>query len=515
MMRTMKKLKYFILSVLMVTGLASCSDWLEVAPQDKQISDTYWTSQEDVEAMLGSGYYYFRDMVTDYLIPLGELRGGSVFSIKTNKLQNFQVKPTDEDLCNWGPFYQVINIANVVLANAHKARELDATYELEEMNAHYCEAYFLRALCYFYIVRNWREAPLVTVPFEDDSQSYHIAKSSEAEIIQQIKSDITSALATGAAKEDYETTWETKGRATKWAFYALMADVCLWSEDYNTAIEYCDYLLKANSPKAPVLLSTPTHNKWFSIFNPGNSNESIFELQWDYQENQTNNLPTLFDNVATDRKYQISALLLSEFNSEYTYTIENQTEAVRTMFGGYYTKDPTAFEVATEGFVWKYCGSQTLSDKRTKTYYDPNFIIYRMADVYLMKAEALTLQNNSEKNWSEAIKLVNDIRLRSNLEEREYTEDLSEKEMLEMILYERRMELVGEGKCWYDELRFGRRANNKYKTIFLIDNVIAYNKQAGESWLLSVLNNDDALFLPVCTSEMESNSLLIQNPYYY
>src|SRR5574344_784230 len=125
MMRTMKKLKYFILFVLMVTGLASCSDWLEVAPQDKQISDTYWTSQEDVEAMLGSGYYYLRDMVTDYLIPLGELRGGSVFSIKTNKLQNFQVKPTDEDLCNWGPFYQVINIANVVLANAQKARDMD------------------------------------------------------------------------------------------------------------------------------------------------------------------------------------------------------------------------------------------------------------------------------------------------------------------------------------------------------------------------------------------------------
>ena len=77
-----------------------------------------------------------------------------------------------------------------------------------------------------------------------------------------------------------------------------------------------------------------------------------------------------------------------------------------------------------------------------------------------------------------------------------------------------RLELVGEGKAWYDFLRFGRRNNNQYKSTFLVDKVLEYNEQAGESWLRTVLNNDNALFLPISQTEIDANSLLIQNPYY-
>jgi len=511
----MKSIKHILLSVLLIAAFSSCNGWLEVIPQDKQTSDAYWNSQEDVDAVLNSGYLYLRNMTISYLIPLGELRGGSIYSITTNKLQSFQVKPTDESICNWGPFYQIVNIANVVLANAKKAQAKDDTYEDEELKAHYCEAYFLRALSYFYLVRNWREVPLITTAFEDDSHTYNVAKSSEADIIKQIKSDILAALNTGAAKETYSTTWETKGRATKWALYALMADVCLWSEDYAKAEEYCDDLMNAHSGNAPALMTTPTHAKWFSMFNPGNSNESIFELQWEYQENQTNTLPVLFDNLNTNRKYQLSSKLLEEFKSEYTYTLDNELEAVRSLYGGFYTENLLTWESATNGFVWKYCGSQTLTDKRTATYYDPNFIMYRMADVFLMKAEALVLKSDSKADWKTAVSLVDSIRQRSNLEKLGYSDDYKEEDILKMILYERRMELVGEGKCWYDLLRFGRRSNNKYKTMFLVDNVTLYNKQAGESWLISVMSNDDALFLPISESELKANSLLVQNPYYY
>lgn len=511
----MKKLKHTLLIALTLTLFSSCSDWLQLLPQNQQVSDGYWTTQEEVDAVLNAGYLNLRNLVEPKLIPLGELRGGNIFSIKANKLQNFQVKPTDKDLCDWGPFYQIIGIANVVLANASKAQVIDDTYEVEEMNAHHSEAYFLRALCYFYLVRNWREVPLLTVPFEDDSHSYQVPKATEADIIAQIKSDIRTALESGATKESFNTTWETKGRATKWAFYALMADVCLWSEDYETALQYSDYLLTSTSPKAPKFLSTPTHNKWFSMFNPGNSNESIFEIQWNYQENQKNNLPVLFDNAATGRTYQLSQTLLAEFNTEYSYTIENNLEAVRSMYGGYFTDLPASYEVATSGYVWKYCGSKTLTDKRTQTYYDPNFILYRVAEVYLMKAEALILRGTSQEDWAAAVELINVIRRRSNLEEREFSEDLKEKDLLEWVLYERRLEFVGEGKCWYDQLRFGRRGNNKYKSLFLIDYVTTFNKQAGESWLTSVLSIDDALFLPISLTELETNKKLVQNPYYY
>lgn len=74
-----------------------------------------------------------------------------------------------------------------------------------------------------------------------------------------------------------------------------------------------------------------------------------------------------------------------------------------------------------------------------------------------MKAEALILRSHGENidDKIEAMKLINQIRTRSNLEE-EYTATvegvsaLDEAAMLELVLYERVVELVGEGKAWYD-----------------------------------------------------------------
>ena len=351
-----KNLKYTILALGcgVVFSMTSCKDWLEIYPENSQPSGTYWQTKEEVEAVVNAGYYYLRTMVEPYLIPWGELRAGCIYNQKGSNLQNFQVKPTDKDLCNWGTLYQIINVANTVIKRAPDTQKVDATYALPAMKSHQTEAYFLRALCYFYLVRNWREAPLITEPYEDDTYTTKVAKSTEAELIEQIRSDIRTALSTGAAKESFDTTWETKGRATKWALYALGADVCLWAEDYEAAVTYCDAILNARGVGAPAFLATATHSSWFSMFNPGNSNESIFEIQYNYEENQTNNLPKLFDNEHADGIYRISRALTQMFNSEYSATLYEMKEAVRSMYGGYFVgPDATIFESATVSYVWK------------------------------------------------------------------------------------------------------------------------------------------------------------------
>ncbi len=514
-----RNFKYLILTLSCgaMFAASSCKEWLEIYPENSQPSITYWQTKEEVESVLMSGYYYLRDLVIPTLIPYGELRAGCIYNIKNySNLQSFMVKPTDKSLCDWGGFYKIINVANTVIKNAPSAQERDATYDISVMRSHQSEAYFLRALAYFYLVRNWREVPLITEPYEDDSFSMKIPKSSEDTLIAQIREDIRMGLASGA-KESFDTNWETKGRGTKWALYALGADVCLWAEDYDAAITYCDGILNAQRAGAPEFLSTPTHSSWFSIFNPGNSNESIYEVQWNYEEGQTNTLPILFDDSNADREYVISESLTQEFKNEYRMTLSEFKEAVRTSYGGFYIKSEREFN----SYVWKYMGSKTLSDRRTPTYYDPNFIIYRVAEVMLMKAEALVLRSGGENTDDKvaAMQLINQIRTRSNLDIEtnatpEGVESLDEEAMLEKILYERKMELVGEGKIWYDFLRFGRRNDNKYKSEFLIDNCITYNRQVGEAWLRTVLGNDNALFLPISKEELDANDQLVQNPYY-
>ncbi len=530
----MKKIYVLFLSVLCL-GLASCSEFLNVTPENSQVADDYWRTQQDVENVLIGGYYQLRSTVVDYLIPWGECRAGLVYNAKSNtRLQSWQMQASNTALCNWSTFYSIINIANTVLARADEACQNDETYTEAARNSHYSEAYFLRALSYFYLVRNFRDVPLLLEAYEDDNVVINVPKTSEDTVVAQIKADILAALETGAAKENFPTTWETKGRATRWALYALMADVCLWKGDYQDAITYSDFILNATSVNAPRFLSTPSRSVYMSIFNPGNSNESIFELQWNQEENQSNTLPLLFDNdpsATPDATYAVSEGACADFVNEYIAVLGDEfeegivptKESPRTYRSSFSPEEGTGMSRGmSKGYVWKYIGSTTEDKKRTSNYYDPNFIVYRVADVILMKAEALLLADGGEPAAAhklEAVKLINQIRRRAAIddfaEETEEAVDMfSQEELLLEVLDQRKMEFLGEGKIWYDFLRMGRANNNRYKSSLLTAQVLNYNASASLSWLSSVLTSDNALFLPIMSTELERNDKLIQNPYY-
>ena len=68
--------KIFVI-LLLAGGLltSSCSDWLDVLPKDKQSTDMYWQSAEDVESILAQGYSCMRNCIP-YMIDWGELRIG-------------------------------------------------------------------------------------------------------------------------------------------------------------------------------------------------------------------------------------------------------------------------------------------------------------------------------------------------------------------------------------------------------------------------------------------------------
>jgi len=171
-------------------SITSCNDYLEIYPENIQPTDEYWGSKQEVDATLLAGYYYLRESVESHLIPWGELRAGCVSSRGSNTLQRFEIKPTEKNLNKWTPMYKIINSANLVLKNAEKALSADDTYTQEEMNSHHCEAYWLRALAYFYIVRNWRDAPLITEPFETDELTFNVAKSNEEYELQEVNNKL-------------------------------------------------------------------------------------------------------------------------------------------------------------------------------------------------------------------------------------------------------------------------------------------------------------------------------------
>ena len=512
--------------------LSSCNDYLEVYPENALPTDKYWSTKEDVEATLMAGYSYLRSSVTDYLIPWGELRAGCLKNRKNPPIQKFEIKTTTS-IANWSSMYKIVNTANLVLKNASKARDNDDTYTEAAMNSHLCEAYWLRALAYFYIVRNWRDAPLFTEPFESDENSYNAPQAPEADIIAQIKADLLAAIALDAAKEQFDTTWETKGRATKWALYALMTDVLVWNQEFEAAIGYADLILNSTSKVAPSFINVPTHTAWFAIFNPGNSSESIYEVQWSREKTngssayQTNNLPVLFNDETDDGIYQYGDRMAKDIANDVADIQTPYGTALSTINPEVYVRTKYGSAGANiDGYVsgrvicWKYVGGSSITEKRADSYRDPNFIIYRVADIMLLKAEALAMRQmgNSNEDNKAALDIVNQIRQRTNLTAVTYHDGMSISTVLEYVLHERLMELAGEGKAWYDMLRMGRYKDPSgqvnFKQEFLIDNVTWYNESAKATWITSVLNNENAWYLPVYDSEIRANSLLEQNPYY-
>ena len=517
-------LRIFVIAALTLTTTTACNDWLDVLPNNEQVTDDYWKSKEDVEAVIASGYYYLRQCVPT-IIKWGELRGGTIYTTSTgdSKLQDFNMTPT-HSLCDWSNIYKVIGMANSVILYAPGVD--DDTYYDAIRNSHLAEAYFLRAYCYMLLVKNFRDVPLVMQAYVNDAASFDLAKSTDTQIVAQIKEDVKTALATGAAKGTYEEEWATKGRATKWALYALMADACLWSEDYDQCIEYCNLILNATDAFRPAFMTNT--NDWYTMFYPGNSNESIFELNWDYSQNQTNNFNNLFTlTVSSPLKPTTRA---TELMKQETQTLKDNglTEDGRMgrMLMATYVPDNgqvLGWPSSSQYYIWKYYGTDVPDiTGGARAHQDANFIIYRVAEIMLIKAQALTMKGQA--SWAEAVSLINRIRHRAALpnfkdidtqspEAAQQISQLDELMLLEEVLDQKELELMAEGKRWYDLLWLGRVGNGKYRTQF-INKVVEGNQTTNQQWIRSVLQDPNAWYMPIPQADIEHNKLLEQNPYY-
>jgi len=94
----------------------------------------------------------------------------------------------------------------------------------------------------------------------------------------------------------------------------------------------------------------------------------------------------------------------------------------------------------------KYLG--TLTGTRETRFYDANIIIYRLADIVLLKAEILNELGRTE----DAITELNRIRTRAALPA---TTAQTQAEVKDAILQERYVEFCAEGKRWFDLVRNG------------------------------------------------------------
>lgn len=485
-----QKIKYFLLTILLFMQV-SCSNWMELIPPEGLIKEEYWKTKEDVEAVLMAAYESLSTMDRSLFL-YGELRGdllkgGLTQSSDEQNIMENNIYP-DNSFCNWANFYKVINYCNEVIKNAPLVQKIDNTFTDFHKQGYMAEAYFLRSLCYFYLVRIYHEVPLMLDPTDSDNTDVYLPKSTEEVVLTQIVKDLNENR-TYAPSGSFITIAANKGRASKAAYDALLADIALWRFKYDEVLGHVEKIEAVED-----LLLMPGA-KWFEIFSPGNSLESIFEFQYDGNIEQPNGTYDLTQQNSL--QYSSSQKAIEMFAYEFS------SELVRG-------EDVSITKISENNFIiWKYVG-QAPDGKTVRSgtdRYSCNWIVYRLADVLLMKAEALSQLGR----YNEALQIINEIRERANIATRSIAFNAVAFE--DAILEERALEFAYEGKRWFDLLRMGRR-NNYARKNKLIEVMVSNASSTQKRVLAAKLTNPLGWYLPIYNSEIERNIKLVQNPYY-
>lgn len=492
-------IKYNILLLIVIIFMPSCNNWLSVKPQDGIIRDNYWQNKEQLKAAVIGCYSSLLDnTLVQNLFVWGELRADMVASTLNTSIDEINIMQANilstNSYTSWAPVYRTINYCNTVIDFGAQVLKSDKTLTQEQLDAYLAEAHGLRALMYYYLLRSFGEVPLQLKASASNDQLQQLKKSSQQEVYDQIMKDL--AFAEQHALETYGSMTQDKGRLTKFTIYAIEADVYLWMEKYEDCIRACDKIILSGRFG---LMDGSVQSQWFNnVYFTGNSNESIFEFQFDQQKLN----PFYFMFAATNNHFIGSPRVMEE-----VYGIDVTDETKKDIRG-----DGGSIR-ATDQMIWKFAGatSGTRLDARTAADSYAHWFVYRYADILLLKAEALAWVNKGP----EALKLVGQIRTRARaLVFTEQTPDsTSAVDVSNYILEERSREFAFEGKRWYDVLRNAKRDNYAHLDILL--NMVALNAPGNmQQSILNKYKDVRSHYFPINQYELQADKQLVQNPYY-
>lgn len=496
----MKKIVYFPLYiVLILTLLLSGCDFLNRSPYDSVDTSQGFQTLADAEAAINAAYqplqwaklYNMRIWTLDIIAGNSEVgAGGGTDGEETVDLANF-IADADNfaALDLWrGPSPGILR-CNFVLQKV-PAMNIDETIKNRILG----EAHFLRAHYYFLLVRLFGGVPLQTEPADSNSDLL-LPRASAEEVYELIVEDLDQAITLLPQRSAY--TQEHIGRATKEAAMAELARVYLTHyqdyEHYQLVVDLCEEIRK---------MGYQLEADYADLWNPSKQNgvESIFEVQYygktnyDFWSNE--NQASWLSTFTGPRNSGMAAGCYGWNQPTAEFVSQYETGDVRKEKTVFYTGCPT-FDGMTYSSAYSTTGYNVRKFLLTKTQSpdyntsNQNWVVTRYADVLLMKAEAL----NEMGQTTLAEAPLYEVRCRAGLTNRSTIEGLSQMQMREKIIHERRMELAFEGHRWFDMIR--------YKDNYALNFLHSIGKTAATS---------KHLLLPIPTQEREANPKLTQNP---
>lgn len=446
--------------LLSVISLFSCKKFVEIdAPGDRITTEA--TFSDNATAIAAVNNIYARLAITRPSFAFGGL--SCYLGMYADEMYTTNTTTNLQDIANnnlstdnsfiasnfWRDTYEPLYRINLCIENLKDNTSISKATQKQLLG----ECYFLRAFCYWYLVNLFGDVPLVLNSNYENSAL--MARNPSTEVNEQIYADLIASR--GLLTNAYPTN--TKLRVNRLVATSLLSRFCLYQQRWQEAADYASEVISSNVYSLENLVT--------NVFLVG-STEAQWQLNLDGQVINTSEANMFVpSSLATIRPvYPLNNTLVAAFETG---------DSRRVNWVGSKT---------VSGVLYYYPFKYKIKTSTTKAEHQ---VVFRLAEQYLIRAEANARLNRR----TEARNDLNKIRNRANLSS--ITSD-EQSVLIDAVAKERRIEFFAEnGHRWLDLKRAGKLND-------------ALNYKAG--W-----NITDQLF-PIPLTEIQVNINLTQNPGY-
>lgn len=423
---------------LMVTSFSSCEEMMDLKPDNEILEKDALQNKEDITALLNSAYQSLKGSYGGRFQRYSDLIGDDVVPVTPSSDKRINIYKryttgyfTADDMYNEA--YVSILRANLVLENINSIEDLTSS-EVETITG---EAKFIRALGHYAVLRLFAQPSGFTsadshlgIGVKTNSDVKLIARSTVSETYTQIEKDLLDAESALGGFTD-------KAYASKWAAKALLADVYFQMHNYDKAYTYATEIITDAGlvPDTHVLQKGASKDETLTIDGIDIpitvSQETIFQL---VSNEGVSNVAEDFGVYRSDNDNIPDIRVSSEL---YQLATANSTDQRSLLY-----------EVKNAGLETQYFASR----KYNRGY--ANVPILYLTQMKFIQAESAILKTNPEKGV--AIDAINSISERAyGNPDANLAPDASTGDILNVIRYEKRLELALEGNRVYDLKRRG------------------------------------------------------------
>ena len=440
-----KNLLIVYLYTFVLLGMTSCVDTV-ILPDSLTIEEDFWQEAKDVQMAVNGAYAAMASQNIQNRIVIWTMRSDELMVNKTlsnsnlNQISTASIQ-TDNVYNSWGDLYNVINKCNLVLSKSADVMDIDPNYLEGDHNNYVAQMKSLRALAYFYLIRVFRDVPLVTTVFKESSQEMELEQSAPAIVLDQIINDLEESKNKVLSSQS-QYGINRVGYFTRDGVNILLADVYLWKAsitgdeaDYDKAIECCNTVRNNRSTEISRRRSDGTEidddgfrlnmtENYYNVFEGrSNNSEALFVLQY----NDNTALCNLFNRssaLPNAEPWFYASNVYAKANTDEDSYVFNKTgstsdvrgyESVYSFNGSADANFKVRKTVAIEGLKYSPGATTPTSEAptdRAYTGYNQNWVVYRASDALLIKAEAMV--QKAVKMRAANIELYNSLKSADN-----------------------------------------------------------------------------------------------------